>query len=1060
MGGYTVSRRAIRFISAGAGSGKTTRLTSILGEKLLGKDVKPDGVIATTFTKKAAAELKDRVRAMLLEKNHEDLAVSIFEAQIGTVNSVCGVLLRRFAFELGLTIEQKVLDEHTAMEQLSRALDSAVCADDLASVTALAQRLGSVDYRTGELLWKKHVKEIIDLARYNNIDSEAFAGFARKNAAELLDLFPAPAGDDLEEKVLSAIAGLKPVVQRGLAVKPLKNTQNYLDALKRFEHSLEAGSFAWKEWLNMARQRPGKNLQPETEQLDTLCKEVVTHPGLHKDIRDYLMLVFAVAEKALGIYQDQKRRLGFIDFADQEAMLLKALENPAVRVRLREKLDLLLVDEFQDTSPLQLALFLELSALARQTYWVGDVKQAIYGFRGGDARLMKAVLDFLPDDSKDILGRSWRSVPSLVDAFNSVFRETFSPVMKPEDIVLEPERKEHPFQLSCFRWDLGKGAQEKQYRAAATGIQRLLGEKHEVFDKEEKAWRTLQYGDIAVLARTNAHVRKIAAVLKLSGIPAATEQPGLLASPESLLVTAALRRLVDPSDTLATAEIYSLVTCSEPEEWIRSRMEYLQTEQDHARWLEDGEGAHPVLREIARLRERSVELSPSGAVQALITITDVPRHVLSWCRAGEEARIRLLNIQKLVQLAREYEAECVTNGASATLRGLSHWFSGRADSEEDLFPEPPVNAVRVLTFHKSKGLEWPVVVLLDLEKPGNTGLSAPTAESIHGIDAAAPLKDRFIRFWPSPFGGNEPFAGLETVMQSRVVREAEALRREESARLLYVAMTRARDCLVLATSSKSRSFPWLEEAGAGCFVSGEGGQHVKLPDGSTLSCERWDGLDEAGQAAKPEKERTPLYWYAPNEPPAERLPEQVSPSLQEAASDVSVVETIVYGGMLGLHGKIAPAEKGTVVHDILAFALTQEPGTCDAGSVAGLLERHGMDGLCKPEAFAGQLGDFRRKLSGRWPDGKFHIEAPVEQLLPCDQVLKGQIDLLLETSDGWVVIDHKITVIEPAKWEAKAMEYSGQLYDYKQALESVTGRPVESCWINLFAAGGLLRLDV
>ncbi len=1059
MGDNAMSRGEIRFISAGAGSGKTTRLTSILAEKLLGKKVKPEGIIATTFTNKAATELKERVRATLLEKNRQDLAVSIFEAQIGTVNSVCGALLRRFAFELGLTIEQKVLDEHSAMAHLSRALDSAVSADNLASVTALAHRLGSVEYRTGELLWKKHVKDVIDLARYNNVGPVSFNTFARKNADELLDRFPEPAGDDLEEKVLSAIAGLKPEFEKELANKPQKNTRDYFELLTRFEGALHTGSFVWKDWLDIVKKKPGKALLEKKERLDTLCKAVLTHPGLHKDIHDYLILVFALAEKTLGIYQDQKRKLGFIDFADQEAMLLKALETPEVREQLREKLDLLLVDEFQDTSPLQLALFLKLSVLARQTYWVGDVKQAIYSFRGGDARLMKAVLDFLPDAGKDILGRSWRSVPSLVGAFNSVFRETFSAAMKPEDIVLGPEREEHPSQVSFFRWGLGKGAQLQQYKAVGEGIERLLEEKFEVFDKEEKAWRTVQYGDIAILARTNAHVQKIAAVLKQSGIPAATEQPGLFASPESLLVTAGLRRLVDPSDTLATAEIYSLVTCSEPEEWIRSRREYLQTDQDPARWLEDGDGAHPVLREIARLRERAAELTPSGAILALITKTDVPRHVLAWCRESEQARIRLLNIQKHVELAGEYEAECLTNGVSATLRGLVHWFGERADSQEDLFPEPPVNAVRVLTFHKSKGLEWPVVILLDLEKPGNFDLSAPTAESIHGIDAAVPLKDRFIRFWPLPFSGSEPLNGLETVMQSRIVREAETMRREESARLLYVAMTRVRDCLVLATSSKSRSFPWLEETGADCFL-GKGGKGVRLPDGSLLPCERWDGLEEVRNAVKPGKERAVLHWYDPHERSAERLPEQISPSLREASSDASVVETIMYGNMLDLRGESAPAEKGTAVHDILAFALTQEPGVCDAASVAVLLERYGMAGLCGSEAFEGQLGCFRQMLSERWPDGKLDIEVPVEQVLPRDQVLKGQIDLLLETPNGWVVIDHKITAIEPDAWDAKAMEYSGQLYDYKQALEAITGRPVESCWINLFAAGGLLRLDV
>ncbi len=1053
-----MSTSSITFISAGAGSGKTTRLTDILGEKLLRKEAKPDGIIATTFTNKAAAELRERTGAMLLEKNRQDLAVSILDAQIGTVNSVCGGLLRRFAFELGLTIEQKVLDEHAAMERLSEALDNAVGPEALAAVTALAERLGHVDARKGAPLWKEHVRAVIDLARYNNIDPARFGEFSRKNADELLALFPEP-GERLEERVLAEIAGLKPVIEKDLAAKPLNNTRNYLDRLRQFENSLSTGSFVWKDWLGMAKAAPRKALETETATLDNLCRRVDTHPGLHGDIRDYLALVFDIAGKALGIYQEQKRRKGFVDFADQEALLLDGLDNPSVRTQLREKLDLLLVDEFQDTSPIQLALFLKLSRLARRTYWVGDVKQAIYGFRGGDAQLMQAVLDFLPQDSRELLDRSWRSVPSLVHAVNAVFGETFSPEMAAEEIALQPEREEHPSQASCLHWNLGNGALEKQYRATAQGIHRLLRERYEVFDKQEKTWRDARYSDIAILAATNAHVQKIASALKESGIPAATEQPGLLASPESVLVIAALRRLVDPSDTLASAELYSLATCSEPEEWIRSRLEHLRTDHDPDRWLEEGDGAHPLLRKIARLRERITELSPAGALESLVAITSAARRVLAWCRDTETARMRLLNIRALVELAGEYEQECATRGDSATLRGLIHRFSSLADSEEDLFPEPPVNAVRVLTFHKSKGLEWPVVILLDLDRKIRTDISAPTAESLQGIDAASPLKDRFIRFWPSPFGSARPFADMESVAQSAVMQNARVLSGNESARLLYVAMTRARDCLILGASLKSKSFPWLEQAGADSFLHGAG-DGAELPGGARFSSARWDGLDEEMPQHPAEKERARLYWYAPREPAPEHLPEQVSPSLREAAPGASVVETITYGGTIDLYGERPPTEKGTVVHDILAFGLTQEPGICDAVSVGRLLGQHDAAGLCEPEALARQLGVFRQTLAERWPDGKLHVEVPVEQVLPREQVLKGQIDLLLETPEGWVIIDHKITELGPEQREAKAMTYSGQLHDYRNALEEVTGKPVTSCWIHFFTAGELVRLDV
>lgn len=1054
MGGAPMRRKAITFISAGAGSGKTTRLTDILVEKLLSGEAKPDGIIATTFTVKAAAELKERVRVRLLEENRHDLSVSIAEAQIGTVNSICGGLLKRFAFELGLTMVQKVLDEHAAKEQLSRAFDGAA---GMETITALAERLGFNSQRPDAKNWKDHIKAIIDHARYNNVVVERLEEFARANADELLALFPEPMEENLEEQVLSEIASLKKTIEKDLLETPRKNTQRYLEALDTFGHSLRKGSFAWKDWLKTAKAKPRKDLHPVTEILEQLCRRVAGHPQLHKDIREYLSGVFSIAGNALGMYQKQKQGMGFIDFADQEAGLLEGLDNPQVRDYLKDKLDLLLVDEFQDTSPIQLTLFLKLSALARQTYWVGDVKQAIYGFRGGDARLMKAVLEYLPEGNREVLDRSWRSVPSLVNAVNAIFTRVFSSMAAPEEVLLEAQREEHPSQVSCFHWDIGAGNQEQQYGAVAAGVLRLIDEGYEAFGKQEGAWRKARYGDIAILARTNLHVRKIAAVLKKNGIPAETVQPGLLSSPEAVFVTAALRRLANPADTLATAELYSLATSSEPETWLQDRLDYLNAGGDPDTWLEEGDDAHPVLRQIAGLRDETLRLSPSAALRSLVTSTEAARHILAWCRDGDEARTRLMNVQALIELAGEYEEECGTKGISPTLQGLAHWYSKRAEEEDDLFPEPPVNAVRVLTFHKSKGLEWPVVVLLDLEKAADADIDLPVADSKQGIDASDPLRGRHIRFWPAPFGSSNPFAGLEKVMRSKVVSDAMALAADESARLLYVAMTRARDCLVLGTSSKHSSFPWLEQTGADCLVKGDG-ENVLLPDGTSLRRVRWE-LDETSLPERRKRERAQLFWYPPEESSPEHLPEQVSPSLEKAELDALVAEMVPYAGELELRGRREPVETGIAVHAVLAFGLTQKPGACDAAAVERILRGYAMPDLCGPEAFAQQLGSFRRKLQERWPDKRLTVETPVEQLLPGGQVLKGQIDLLLDTGNGWVIIDHKITETAPDGLEAKAMEYTGQLFAYRNALEEVTNRPVESCWINFFAAGTLVRLD-
>src|SRR3546814_8981531 len=107
---------------------------------------------------------------------------------------------------------------------------------------------------------------------------------------------------------------------------------------------------------------------------DVCSSDLLKHPRLHVDLRDYVGLIFESAAATLRSYAERKRELGVLDFTDQESLLLRALDNPAISATLADELDLLLVDEFQDTSPIQLALFMKLTALAAETFWVGDIR--------------------------------------------------------------------------------------------------------------------------------------------------------------------------------------------------------------------------------------------------------------------------------------------------------------------------------------------------------------------------------------------------------------------------------------------------------------------------------------------------------------------------------------------------------------------------------------------------------------------------------------------------------------------------------------------------------------
>jgi superfamily I DNA/RNA helicase len=143
--------------------------------------------------------------------------------------------------------------------------------------------------------------------------------------------------------------------------------------------------------------------------------------------------------------------------------------------------------------------------------------------------------------------------------------------------------------------------------ALASGVRQLIDSGYTIYDKSNKTSRPIRFGDVAILSRSNEGVKKLAAAMSAQGIPVATAQPGLLKTPEATLALACLRRLNDPGDTIATAEIISLSDGLEPEVWVADRLKYLAQDGDADLWLEqaiDGHPAHPVLEIITTLRPR------------------------------------------------------------------------------------------------------------------------------------------------------------------------------------------------------------------------------------------------------------------------------------------------------------------------------------------------------------------------------------------------------------------------------------------------------------------------
>lgn len=1046
----------LHFISAGAGSGKTYRLTQILHEKLSNGTIRPSGVIATTFTRKAATELRERVRSHLLENGAYKIANAMGQARINTVNGVCGDLLTRFAFEAGLSSDQQVLEESQENMLLSQAIETVMDGDETAKLLVVVRRMSIVD-------WKKDLKNLMGQTRANDIDIETLSNMAAQNADALLTHFPKVTRDDLNAKLLQAIAASLPELEKAALEGKKKNTSDYLALVKDMQGKLKAGDAAWCDWAKLAAGKPEKGLIHHAENIGEHADRYAEHADLHRDVRDYLQMQFSLCEKALKAYADKKREMGVLDFTDQEHLLLKVLDHEMVAATLREELDLLMVDEFQDTSPIQLALFLKLAQLAREIYWVGDIKQAIYGFRGSDTVLMKSILDALTSlgGDKEVLNKSWRSRAPLVALVNAVFVPAFAATLDAADVSLIAERKE-PLTGAVFsNWHLNGSNASKRNGALVSGVRQLLASGYVVHDKPAKHTRAIRCGDIAILSRSNDGVRAIAAELIRQGIPAAISQAGLLKTAEAILAIACLRRLNDPSDTIASAEIISLAGCEAPEVWVADRLQLMANAPENKPggygndWRETGENAYPLLAELANLRADMPILSPLEALQTVVA--QLPSAVLRWCKDENEARTRLANLEALLCLAREYEETSRNTSQSASVSGLILWLKAQAEAEQDFLALPAIEAVKVMTHHAAKGLEWPVVILTGLEGKVRDRLWSISTVSQSAVNVQQPLKDRFIRFWPWPFGLMEKVTIAEPIAQSDIAQKFYADAVEEEKRLLYVSMTRARDLLIFANGGKVNEASWINTIAADWLQGEEEATTLTLPNGVTIPYQHWlldppEGVIANALAA------TPIHWFHDAETKQPRLPLKFTPS-STVRQDCNAVETTSIGRRMYIRPGVDMALLGTALHGCIGASFTDPDAPMTASEIEAVFQRMGVAGAIHPQELQEQIAAFGAWIRSRWPDAIPYAEIPTEMRMPNGQLLQGRIDMLLKVNGGWILIDHKSNPGGADRWEGIAQEYAGQLAAYRDAIEQASGEKVLESWLFMPISAGAMKIS-
>ena len=864
-------------VIASAGTGKTWQLVARLTRLLL-HGAPLDSILAITFTRKAAGEMQQRLNQRLrelLEADDRELdealnsigetstdalrrqARRLFETTLRseqslrstTFHSFCQSLLQRFPLEAGLPPGFELVEQTGLLigESWDALFAEATAAPDQPVALALECLFEALDglYNTRSALFNfvehrsdwwaftqlsndpvaaaaAHLHRQLDLDR----QTADAAGFWSSATRDRLGEFAALLGRHATKTNLGFIASIETV---------LKNTD---DANSAFQQLLPvfftAGGTHRKRSSSKTRRKSMTDAGEDRflELHEWFCGQLdqLIEARNRQHTLELNQAWYRAGQRMLEHYQRIKRERRLLDFADLEWNACCLLNHPEhahwIQYKLDQRIDHLLIDEFQDTNPTQWRLILplleEMAAGGerwRSLFIVGDAKQSIYRFRRGTPRLLDIASQWMQQhlDAGSIhLDRSWRSSPAIVDCVNRIFQhpdmEALMPGFKPHSthqqhlwgrVELWPLITTAAAASDATPTDLRNPLQQAR---PCTGDDRHYREGEAIARRIQElvAAKTAVYNDILILMRSRTHLADYEAALRDQGIPyLSLDRGSLLQSLEIRDLVALLTVLMTPQDNLALAQVLRSPVFSASDEdlvllargaggpWI----ERLETVADRLA------AEHPLARArhlLGNWRALAGHLPIHDLLERIFHEANLVQRYQAAFPAAQVARVQA-NLTRFIELALETDA-----GRYPTLprflervrqlRGLDK------EGPDQATPQAEQNQrVRLLTIHAAKGLEAPVVFLADSTSQGS-----------------GPPGSRTLVRWPAEAERPTDFLLLGNSRQrDRISRERYTLEQEEeqreSANLLYVALTRAKSMLVIsgcAPSSDSAPAGW------------------------------------------------------------------------------------------------------------------------------------------------------------------------------------------------------------------------------------------------------------
>ncbi len=818
-------------LSAGAGCGKTSVLTGRYLALLQPPfSLKVDQIVALTFTEKAARELRDRVRRACLDRyaaSHDKgfwrrTLQALESARIGTFHGFCKEILQAHGEEVQVDPLFEILDESFATNLRDDAI--AVCFRRWLSARNPDLISLSIDHGLNA------IQEALAAILKNRPDLD-FALWSSRSAQEVLSVWQRHLHESVLPPLLRELSlsypGLldvlrthecthakgKVAVARVLALLPsLDDEPDPVSALDELQANAKVQGFGTaKNWPSPEVFATVRDNYTELRaRIEKILEIARPDEGRSLPAAEACLAFARLANEAILQYSAMKADGNLLDFQDLQShvrMLLRTNPN-GVRERIQRSIAMLLVDEFQDTDPVQSEILQTLAGpdpTLGRLYLVGDTKQSIYRFRGAQPALFDTFRRQFPAEGQLNLSANFRSVPGILGFVNSLFAETF---VGDEHLLRSglPRIDEGAAATPCvgFLWVDSQLDADSRRKVEASAIANLVANRLEegwwVRDRETSGTRLATAGDVVLLFRAVSDFPVYEAALAAAGLDYhVVGGSTYFAQQEVIDLINLLTTIEDPLDALALAGTLRGPFCGVSDEalfWLATGdLHDLRASFDQWETLAEVFSE----RDRAAVARASRLLSRWRSLKDHVTLASLLDRCLS--ESGFEAALmgeflgerKRANVRKLVQLARRFDERGGYTLADFVTR-LRSDLKNPPREEQAATTDEDGQSIRMMTIHQAKGLEFPIVIAPDLDR------QPPPSSKLFAFH-----DDLGVLLRASGDGEDEkPSVCLGRALFDRIEKKEEE---DEALRCLYVATTRARDVLILSSARDPSSPP-------------------------------------------------------------------------------------------------------------------------------------------------------------------------------------------------------------------------------------------------------------